>query len=94
MHATDSPAAVCIVPTQLLAAVVLHCSKPSRFTTGETGRSVAAWEHLLWRLLVESYVVQVRLVLASSAAALFVSTAPHLTQWMHASALRTTHRLS
>jgi hypothetical protein len=84
---------VCNVPIQLLAAVVLHCSKPSRFATGETGRNVAAWEHLLWQLLIESYVVQVRLLLASCAAAAFLSTAAHLTQWMHASAPRTTQRL-
>jgi hypothetical protein len=41
------------------------CSKPSRFTTGEPGRDVAAWEHLLWQLLIESYVVQVGLALAA-----------------------------
>jgi hypothetical protein len=45
------------------AASLLRCSKPSRFTTGEPGRDVAAWEHLLWQLLIESYVVQVGMFL-------------------------------
>ncbi|WIA21800.1 hypothetical protein OEZ85_004184 [Tetradesmus obliquus] len=43
----------------LTAGVILGpYSKPSRFTTGEPGRVVVAWEYLLWQLLVESYAVQ------------------------------------